>query len=255
MKTQMAGVVGAAAITLILLFVPGLLKNLPNPTLAAVVIAASFSLVDVHGTMDLFRRRRTEFALSIAAFLAVAFLGVLPGIGIAVALSILNVFRRTWWPYQAILGQVEGIPGFHDVSSYPEAEQLEGAVIFRFDAPLIFANTRTFREQLQQIAEDEPTPTWIIVAAEPITDVDTTAADMLHEVDEWLNARGISLVIAEMKDPVRRKVNRYELTRTIDPAHFFPTIGAATKAFRDETGADWLTPPTQPAVPDTRRKE
>jgi len=255
MKTQMAGVVGAAAITLILLFVPGLLKNLPQPTLAAVVIAASFSLVDLKGTMDLFRRRRTEFALSIAAFLAVAFLGVLPGIGIAVALSILNVFRRTWWPYQAILGQVEGIPGFHDVSSYPEAEQLEGAVIFRFDAPLIFANTRTFREQLQQIAEDEPTPTWIIVAAEPITDVDTTAADMLHEVDEWLNARGISLVIAEMKDPVRRKVNRYELTRTIDPAHFFPTIGAATKAFRDETGADWLTPPTQPAVPDTRRKE
>ena len=252
MKTQMAGVVGAAAITLILLFVPGLLKNLPNPTLAAVVIAASFSLVDVHGTMDLFRRRRTEFALSIAAFLAVAFLGVLPGIGIAVALSILNVFRRTWWPYQAILGQVEGVPGFHDVSSYPEAEQLEGAVIFRFDAPLIFANTRTFREQMQEIAEDEPTPKWIIVAAEPITDVDTTAADMLHELDEWLNARGISLVIAEMKDPVRRKVNRYELTRTIDPTHFFPTIGAATKAYRDETGADWRTPPTPPTVPETR---
>ena len=96
------------------------------------------------------------------------------------------------------------------------------------------------------------------MAAEPITDVDTTAADMLHELDEWLNARGINLVIAEMKDPVRRKMDRYELTRTIDPAHFFPTIGAATKAFRDATGADWRTPPTQPAVPDTRddrRKE
>ena len=111
---------------------------------------------------------------------------------------------------------------------------------------------------MQEIAEDEPAPKWIIVAAEPITDVDTTAADMLHDLDEWLNARGINLVIAEMKDPVRRKIDRYELTRTIDPAHFFPTIGAATKAFRDETGAEWRTPPTQPALPDTRgghRKE
>jgi len=182
----------------------------------------------------------------------VAFLGVLPGIGIAVALSILNVFRRTWWPYQAILGQVEGVAGFHDVSSYPQAELLEGAVIFRFDAPLIFANARTFREQVQEIAEDEPVPKWIIVAAEPITDVDTTAADMLHDLDEWLNARGINLAIAEMKDPVRRKIDRYELTRTIDPAHFFPTIREATKAYRDETGAEWRTPPAQPGVPDTR---
>ena len=252
MKTQMAGLVGAAAITLILLFVPGLLKNLPQPALAAVVIAASLSLADVPGTMTLFRRRRAEFALSISAFLAVAFLGVLPGIGIAVALSILNVFRRTWWPYQAILGHVEGIPGFHDVHSYPEAELLEGVVIFRFDAPLIFANARTFREQVQEIAEDDPTLKWIIVAAEPITDVDTTAADMLHDVDEWLNARGTSLVIAEMKDPVRSKIDRYELTKTIDPAHFFPTIRAATKAFQDETGAEWRTPSAQPSVPDTR---
>ncbi len=190
--------------------------------------------------------------MSLAAFLAVAFLGVLPGIAVAVVLSILNVFRRVWWPYQAILGQVEGLAGFHDVSSYPEAEQLEGAVIFRFDAPLIFANVRTFREQVQRIAEEDPPPRWIIVAAEPITDVDTTAADMLHDLDEWLNARGINLAIAEMKDPVRRKIDRYELTRTIDPTHFFPTVRAATTAFRDQTGAGWRTPSIQPGVPDAR---
>ena len=99
---------------------------------------------------------------------------------------------------------------------------MEGAVIFRFDAPLIFANTRTFREQVQEIAEDEPTPKWIIVAAEPITDVDTTAADMLHDLDEWLNARGINLAIAEMKDPVRRKVDRYELTQDDRPRPLLP---------------------------------
>jgi high affinity sulfate transporter 1 len=251
-KTQLTGVVGAAAITTIILFLPGLFRDLPQPALAAVVIAAAFSLADVSGALELYRRRRTEFAISMAAFLAVALFGVLPGIGIAVALSILNVFRRAWWPYQAILGRVEGVAGFHDVASYPHAELLEGAVIFRFDAPLIFANARTFREQVQGIAEDQPGLKWFILAAEPITDVDTTAADMLHDLDEWLNARGISLVIAEMKDPVRRKIDRYELTRTIDPGHFFPTIRAATKACADEMNAEWRTPEVQPGVPDAR---
>ena len=130
--------------------------------------------------------------------------------------------------------------------SYPTAEQLPGCVIFRFDAPLFFANARTFREQIRALARSEPPPRWIIVAAEPITDVDTTAADMLHDLDEALNASGISLVFAEMKDPVRRKIDRYELTRTIDPAHFFPTLDAAIEAFRAETGAEWS--PSTPEV-------
>jgi MFS superfamily sulfate permease-like transporter len=125
------------------------------------------------------------------------------------------------------------------VRSYPDAEQLPGCVLFRFDAPLFFANSRTFRDQVRRLAKAEPTPAWIVVAAEPITDVDTTAADMLEDLDEALNAQGISLVFAELKDPVRRKIEQYELTRTIDPAHFFPTIGAAAAAFREQFGADW----------------
>ncbi|HSO52224.1 MAG TPA: sulfate permease [Actinomycetes bacterium] len=239
-KTQVTGLVGAGAITLMLLVVPGLLRNLPQPTLAAVVITASLSLADIPGTVRLWRQRRTEFTLSMAAFAGVALLGVLPGIAIAVALSIGNVFRRAWWPYQTVLGRVPGMPGYHDVRSYPEAEQLPGCVLFRFDAPLFFANARTFREQVRRLARSEPTPRWIVVAAEPITDVDTTAADMLEDLDEALNTKGISLVFAELKDPVREKVERYELTRTIDPAHFFPTVGAAVAAFRDQFGADWV---------------
>ena len=239
-KTQVTGLVGAVAITLMLLVAPGLLRNLPQPTLAAVVITASLSLADIPGTVRLWRQRRTEFTLSMAAFAGVALLGVLPGIAIAVALSIGNVFRRAWWPYQTVLGRVPGVPGYHDVRSYPEAEQLPGCVLFRFDAPLFFANARTFREQIRRLARSEPPPRWIVVAAEPITDVDTTAADMLEDLDEALNAKGISLVFAEMKDPVREKIERYELTRTIDPAHFFPTVGAAVAAFRDQFGADWV---------------
>jgi MFS superfamily sulfate permease-like transporter len=238
-KTQVTGLVGAVAITVILLAVPGLLRNLPQPTLAAVVIAASVSLADIPATRRLYVVRRTEFLLSMAAFLGVVFLGVLPGIAIAVALSVGNVFRRAWWPYQTVLGRVPGMPGYHDVRSYPDAELLPSCVIFRFDAPLFFANARTFREQIRALAASDPPPSWIIVAAEPMTDVDTTAAEMLEDLDEDLNERGISLVFAEMKDPVRRKIERYELTRTINPDHFFPTVGHATKAFQRETGADW----------------
>jgi high affinity sulfate transporter 1 len=242
-KTQVTGLVGAVAITLILLLVPGLLRNLPQPTLAAVVIAASLSLADIPATVRLYRQRRVEFSLAVAAFLGVVLLGVLPGIGIAVALSIVNVFRRAWWPYQTVLGRVPQIPGFHDIRSYPTAEQLPGCVIFRFDAPLLFANARTFRDQIRLLTRSEPAPRWIIIAAEPITDVDTTASDMLHDLDVALNAEGISLVFAEMKDPVREKIERYELLETIDPSHFFPTLDAAIAAFRAESGAGWAPAP------------
>jgi high affinity sulfate transporter 1 len=241
-KTQVTGLVGAAAITLILLLAPGLLRDLPQPTLAAVVIAASLSLADLPGVVRLYRIRRTECLLSLAAFVGVVALGVLPGIAVAVALSIANVFRRSWWPYQTVLGRVPGIPGYHDVRSYPEAERLDGCVIYRFDAPIFFANTRTFREQVQALSRSVPKPEWIIIAAEPVTDVDTTAADMLHDLDVSLNEDGVHIVFAEMKDPVRRKIDRYELTGTIDPSHFFPTLDAAVDAFRAQSGATWRAP-------------
>ena len=222
-----------------IVLVPGLFRNLPNPALAAVVITASLSLADIPGTVRLWRQRKVEFLLSIAAFLGVALLGVLPGIAIAVGLSILNVFRRAWRPYETVLGRVEGLAGYHDTRSYPGASQLPGLVIYRFDAPLFFANTKTFRDEIRRLAGAQPPPRWIVIAAEPVTDVDTTASDVLEDLDEALNAQGISLVFAELKDPVRRKIERYGLTRTIDPRHFFPTIGAAVAAFRQETGADW----------------
>jgi high affinity sulfate transporter 1 len=238
-KTQLTGVTGAVLITLMIVLVPGLFRNLPNPALAAVVITASLSLADIPGTVRLWRQRKAEFMLSIAAFLGVALLGVLPGIAIAVGLSILNVFRRSWWPYDTVLGRVEGLAGYHDIHSYPDASQLPGLVIYRFDAPLFFANAKTFRDKVRRFAAADPAPRWIVIAAEPVTDVDTTASDVLEDLDEELNARGISLVFAELKDPVRGKIERYGLTRTIEPRHFFPTVGAAVKAFRQETGVEW----------------
>ena len=238
-KTQLTGVTGAALIILMIVLVPGLFRNLPQPALAAVVITASLSLADLPGTVRLWRQRKAEFLLSIAAFLGVALLGVLPGIAIAVVLSILNVFRRAWWPYATVLGRVDGLEGYHDVHMHPDAQHLPGLVIYRFDGPLFFANAKTFRDEIRRLAKADPPPAWIVVAAEPVTDVDTTASDVLDDLDEALNARGISLVFAELKDPVRRKIERYGLTRTIDPDHFFPTIESAVAAFRQQTGGQW----------------
>ena len=242
-KTQFTGVTGAILIILMIVLVPGLFRNLPNPALAAVVITASLSLADIPGTVRLWRQRRAECLLSIAAFLGVALLGVLPGIAIAVGLSILNVFRRAWWPYDTELGRVAGLEGYHDTHLHPQAQHLPGLVIYRFDAPLFFANATTFRDEVRRMARADPPPSWILIAAEPVTDVDTTASDVLEDLDEALNAQGISLVFAELKDPVREKIERYGLTRTIDPRHFFPTIEAAVAAFQEETGARWADGP------------
>src|SRR6516162_6115018 len=205
-KTQLTGVVGAALIILMIVLLPGLFRNLPQPALAAVVITASLSLADIPGTVRLWRQRKTEFLVSITAFLGVVLLGVLPGIAVAVALSILAVFRRAWRPYDTQLGQVDGVEGYHDGHSYPQAQHLPGLVIYRFDGPLFFANATTFRDEVRRMAGADPPPKWIVIAAEPITDVDTTASDMVGEFDGALTADGTTLLFAELKAPVRGKM-------------------------------------------------
>jgi len=154
------------------------------------------------------------------------------------------VFRRAWWPHQAVLGRVQGMAGYHDTAFHPTMRHLPGLVIYRFDAPLFFANARAFRDQVRHLADSTPRPTWILVAAEPITDVDTTAADMLADLDAELDAKGISLAFAELKDPVRRRIERYNLTDAIEPRHFFATLNEAVEAYRTRTGAAWTPGPS-----------
>jgi high affinity sulfate transporter 1 len=237
-RSQLTGIVGAAVIALMLVFLPGLFQWLPQPTLAAVVIVASIGLADLPATRRLWQQRRTEFFLSLAAFLGVALLGVLAGILVAVALSILAVFQRVWNPYRTVLGDVPDVPGYHDVSQYSTAVQLPGLVIYRFDAPLIFANASTFRDEIRHFARAEPRPRWIIVAAEPMTDIDTTAADMLGELDGELKAAGIDLVFAELKDAVRLKIRGYGADWLTRDERFYPTVGTAVKAYRELTGIE-----------------
>ncbi len=242
-RTQVTGLVGAVAIVVMLLFAPGLLRDLPQPALAAVVIAASLSLADIAGLRRLRRQRGSDFVLALVAFLSVAVLGVLPGIAVAVGMSILNVFRRVWWPHQAILGRSVGVRGYHDTAYKETTEHLPGLAIYRFDAPLLFANARTFRNQVRRLAAIEPRPAWIIVAAEPITDLDTTAADMLEDLDDDLVKVGTRIVFAELKDAVQHKIDSYELAALSDD-RFYATIRTAVEAYEAEHDVTWVSGPS-----------
>jgi high affinity sulfate transporter 1 len=234
-KTQLTGIVAAAAVLAMLLFVPGLVKNLPQPALAAIVIVAAISLFDGPALRHLWNVRRSEFVLAVICILGVGLVGVLEGIVIAVGVAIFQIFAAAWRPHSAVLGKPENVSGYHDLERYPEAQQTEGLLMIRWDAPLIFANANLFRNFVrEQVAGAEPTPFWVLVAAEPITDVDTTAADMLVDLDEELNAAGIHLILAELKDPVRDKIERYGLYDTIDRRHFYPTIEVAVAEFHLE---------------------
>jgi high affinity sulfate transporter 1 len=237
-KTQLTGLVAAALVVAMLLFVPGLVQAMPQPVLAAVVIAASISLLDVAGLRRLYRVRRTEFALAIACALGVMFIGVLEGIVVAVVLSVIYIFKRAWAPYSAVLGQTSGIPGWHDIGRYPGAEQVPGLLIVRWSAPLFFANANQFRDRIRQlVTTSTPPPQWVLVAAEPITDIDTTAGAMLTDLDLELNAAGVHLAFAELQSGVRDGIVRYGLLETIDQGHLYPSVTEAVKAYRQEVAA------------------
>lgn len=238
-KTQLTGLVAAGLVLVMLIFVPGLVQAMPQPVLAAVVIAASITLFDVAELRRLYRIRKMDFALAVACALGVALVGVLEGIVIAVMLSVLDIFRRAWSPYSAILGNPEDVPGFHDVKHYPDAEQEPGLIILRWSAPLFFANASMFRDRIRGIVANAPEkPKWILVAAEPITDIDTTAGTMLRNLDLELNAAGIHLAFAELQSDVADSIVRYGLLEVIDQGHIYSSVKQAVKGFRRETGAD-----------------
>ncbi len=242
-KTQLTGVVGALCIALLLVFAPTLLQNLPNAVLGAVVISACLSLVDIPGVVRLYHLRRGEFVLSVVCFLGVALVGVIQGIFIAVALALLGFIWRAWRPYDAVLGRVEDLKGYHDITRYPEAKRIPGLVLFRWDAPLFFANAEIFRERILEAVAQAPTPAkWVVVAAEPVTDIDITAAEVLASLDDDLKRAEVELCFAEMKDPVKDRLKRYGLFTKIGAEGFFPTIGRAVDAYletHDVAWADW----------------
>ena len=239
-QTQLTSVVGALAIAALLVAAPGLLVDLPTATLAAVVIAAGLSLVDVDSMARLWRVRSSEFWLALASFLGVALVGVIEGVFFAVALSLLKFVRRAWSPHDAVLGRADGVKGYHDLTYYPGARQVPGLILYRFDAPLFFANADVFRDRIRERIATAGSPVrWVVVAAEPITDVDTTAAAMLDALQEELTTAGITLAFAEVKDPIRARLRRYGALLRVPDELFFPTVGTAVSGYIRASGESW----------------
>jgi high affinity sulfate transporter 1 len=239
-RTQLTGVVGAISVALLLLFAPDLLKNLPTSALAAVVITAAIGLFEVGDLRRIYRIQNWEFWLSIVCFLGVAVLGAIPGIGLAILLAIIEFLWDGWRPHYAVLGRVDGVRGFHDIKRYPKARLVPGMVLFRWDAPLFFANAELFQEKILTAVASSPTPVKrIIVAAEPVTSVDVTSADVIAQLNKTLTASQIELHFAEMKDPVKDKLKRFELFDILGPNIFHPTIGAAVDDYIEKFAIDW----------------
>jgi high affinity sulfate transporter 1 len=239
-RTQLTSVVGALSIALLLLAAPNLLQHLPNAALAAVVIAAAIGLIEIADLKRIYRIQRWEFWLVMVCFVGVAVLGVIPGIGLAIVIAVIEFLWDGWRPHSAVLGRAQGVKGYHDIERYPDARRIPGLVLFRWDAPLFFANAELFKERALDAVATSPTPVrWLVVAAEPVTSVDVTACDMVAELDEALHAQGIELCFAELKDPVKDKLKRFGLFAQLGESYFFPTIGVAVSRYLDINNVAW----------------
>jgi high affinity sulfate transporter 1 len=240
-KTQLTGVVGALAIALLLVLAPELLQHLPHTALAAVVIASAIGLFEVSDLRRIYRIQRWEFWLSMTCFAGVAVLGAIPGIALAIVIAVIEFLWDGWRPHSAVLGRVDRVKGYHDIARYPEARLIPGLVLFRWDAPLFFANAELFHERILDAVANSPTPVrWLVVTAEPVTSVDVTAADAICELDDTLHAAGIELCFAEMKDPVKDKLKRFGLFTRLGEQTFFATIDEAVSTYRATHPVEWV---------------
>jgi high affinity sulfate transporter 1 len=240
-RTQLTGVVGALAIALLLLLAPELLRDLPNAALAAVVIAAAIGLFEVSDLRRIYRIQRWEFWLSMTCFVGVAVFGAIPGIAIAIVIAVIEFLWDGWRPHSAVLGRVDRVKGYHDITRYSEARQIQGLVLFRWDAPLFFANAELFSKRVLSAVANSTTPVrWIVIAAEPVTSIDVTAADAIAELDDTLAAAQIELCFAEMKDPVKDKLKRFGLFPRFGEQTFYATLGEAVAAYLALYPVEWL---------------
>ena len=239
-KTQLTGLVGAAAIGLLLVFAPALLQSLPSAVLGAVVIAACLSFADLKGMWELHALRKVEFWLSVVSFLGVAFVGVIEGIFISIALALLVLIWNAWHPHYAVLARVDGSKGYHDINRHPEGRFVPGVVLFRWDEQLFFANAEIFRDQLLRAVAAASSPTRrVIVVSDAITDVDITAADVLISLHAELGRRDIELWFAGLKGPVKDRLRTYGLLDRMGQDIFSPTVGSAVNQYRSSYVVDW----------------
>ena len=221
----------AAVLVLSALTLAGLLSYLPQASLAGIILYAAWTLIDRAGWRSLRRMRWAEVVVGTSCAIGVVVLGILPGIAIAVGLSIADLLVRLSRPHEGVLGFVPGMAGMHDVDDYPDAEQVPGLVVYRYDAPLFFANSNDFYSQVMTAA-DTPGCRWLILNVEANVEVDSTGLDVLVQIHDDLAARGIRLVLARVKNDLRIRMARYGVVDVIGTANMYPTLPTAVEAYR-----------------------
>jgi SulP family sulfate permease len=231
-KSQGVGLVALLAVALILLFATGLLETLPSAALGAVVIAAALGLFNLAGFRELRRVRTTEAGLALVALLGVLVFGVLGGVAVAVGLSIGLYLYSAVRPHDAILGEVENVDGFHDLDRFPTSQTRPGLVVYRFDAPIFFPNAEYFKARvLELVAATDPPPRWLLLNAEAIVYMDSTAVNALARLHADLRSQGVVLAVARAKGSLRDLFKRTGLTAVIGEEHIFPTVRAGVQAY------------------------
>lgn len=254
-KTQVYSLVTGACVLLTILFLGPALAQFPTAALAAVIVYAATKLIDLGDWRRLARFRTAELVLAAVTALTVLFVGVLPGIGIAVALSIVDLLRRLAAPHDGILGYVPGLAGMHDVDDYPGALQVEGAVVYRYDSPLFFANAENFlRRSLAAVDEAAQPVRWFILNAEANVEVDLTAVDALDALRRTLDHRGVVFAMARVKQELRDQLEAAGFLESVGNDRVYATLPTAMAAyvawFEAETGRA-LALPTTPTTPTT----
>jgi high affinity sulfate transporter 1 len=234
-RTPLMSLAVVASVVLVLLFLRPLLAEFPTAALGALVIYAAIRLIDVAEFRRLIRFRKSEFTLALATTLGVLLVDILYGVLIAVALSVLDMFRRVARPHDAVLGSVPGLPGLHDVDDYPDATTVPGLVIYRYDAPLCFANAEDLRQRAtlaaDEAAELDGPVTWFVLNVEANVEVDITAVDALRELHDQLHQQGIAMGLARLKQDLRVELDRAGLIDEIGEGMIFPTLPTVLKAF------------------------
>jgi high affinity sulfate transporter 1 len=231
-RTQLFSLVGVASILVVIVFFRPVLADFPLPALGAIVIYAAVLLVNVPEFVRLRRFRPSEFLLALAACFGVIAFDILYGVAFAIGLSAIEMLARVARPHDGILGRVPGLAGMHDVDDHPTAQTIPGLVVYRYDAPLFFANAENFRERALEAVHDAPYPVeWFVLNAEANVDVDITALDAVEEVRAELAGQGIVFAMARVKQDLRDELERVGLVERIGEAYLFPTLPTAVEAF------------------------
>jgi len=232
-RSQLYSLVAVACVLLVLLALNDLLAAFPSAALGALVVWAALRLVDLAELRRIARFRRSELVLALSTTAAVLVVDILYGVLVAVGLSVLDLLRRVARPHDGILGYAPGVAGMHDIDDYPDARQVPGLVVYRYDSPLFFANAEDFKRRALEAVDDgaEQPVEWFLLNAEANVQVDLTSVDALDELRQELENRGIVLALARVKSELYDELTRAELVERVGEHRIFATLPTAVAAF------------------------